>query len=70
MAVGTGFFKSFKKCVLGGEIERVGRGNHEKAFAGFAILGEREKIAQGFNGDDGSFGLGLVGAEIDWEREA
>ena len=67
MAVGAGLFKSFKKSVLGGEIECVGGGNYEKAFAGLAILGEREKIAQGFNGDDGGFGLGLVGAEVNWK---
>ena len=68
--MGMGFLEGFEEGVLGGEIERVGRSNHEEALTGFAILSESEKIAQGFDGDDGGFGLGLVGAEIDWEREA
>lgn len=54
--------ESFEEGVLGGFVHGIGRGNHEKAVAGLATIGEGDELADLFDGDEAG-GLRFVGGE-------
>lgn len=55
-------FESFEEGVLSSFVHNVGGGDHEKAVAGLAAIGEGDKLTDLFDGDE-TGGFGFVGGE-------